>query len=226
MKERENDVLSPCTEADEETRKRTTPFARNVMIAFLLFLVAVSLLVLWLVFRPDNKKESYSLLTIEAISELTTVQCRYHNVSVYEDSGGLLGFGSQYVWFEYDVIVDVGIDVNQVRIEQPDEAGIVRIYLPPAEIQGAEVVEETVSKPVHQLGWFASLSPDEETAIMKDGVEKLKNDAETKAIITQADASAKNIIEKYVKNMGTLIGENYTVEWMEDPNIAPNSTEA
>ena len=148
------------------------------------------------------------------ISELTTLECRYHNVAVRRYTDSFLGMEDQYVWFEYDVIVDVGIDINQVRIEEPTENGVVRIYLPPAKILGAAEDKATIFKPVCDLGVLAELTADEERQIINEGIQKLKEDAKTQEVIYQAYSSAKNVLEQYVINMGKLMGEDYSVEWL------------
>ena len=151
------------------------------------------------------------------ISELTTLQCRYHNVSVCDKEGNLLGVGKKYVWFEYDVLVDVGIDIDEVRIENPTDDGVVKIYLPPAKILGAKADKATIYKPVCELGPLTEFPQDEQMQIVNAGIEKLKNDAKTEEVIRQAYSSAKEVIEQYVMNVGKLIGEEYTVEWVEKP---------
>lgn len=180
--------------------------------------IATILLGAWFIFRPDNRTDNHNLFNIEMISELTTVECRYHNVAVRDNEGNFLGVGKQYVWFEYDVIVSVGIDINDVQIQEPTADGVVKIYLPPAKILGAKEDKSTISKPVCELGAFTELTADEERQIINEGIQKLKNDAKTQEIIYQAHNSAKDTIEQYVINMGELIGKEYTVEWLKTPN--------
>lgn len=220
-----------------QAKKKWTPFIRNLVISGLSLVIALLLLGFWFIVRPDNKTEQHNLFNIEMISELTTLECRYHNVSVYEYDGeilgGILGSTSRYVWFEYDVIIDVGIDIHEVRIEDPTDNGVVRIYLPPAKILGAAEDKSTISKPVYEIGvWGSDLTADEERQIIHDGIEKLKNDSKTQEVINEAYNSAKDVLEQYVVNMGKLIGEEYVVEWIKvsdsvqtPTDSAPASTE-
>lgn len=216
-----------------QAKKKWTPFIRNLVISGLSLVIALLLLGFWFIIRPDNKTEQHNLFNIEMISELTTLECRYHNVSVYEYNGGLFGSTSRYVWFEYDVIIDVGIDIHEVRIEDPTDDGVVRIYLPPAKILGAAEDKSTISKPVYDIAICGSdLTADEERQIIHDGIEKLKNDPKTQEVINEAYNSAKDVLEQYVVNMGKLIGEEYVVEWIKvsdsvqtPTDSAPASTE-
>lgn len=199
-------------------RKNLNPLVRNSLIAIVLLAGAIILLAIWLIFRPDNKTNKHDLFNIETISELTTLECRYHNVAVRDKAGNVLTVGKQYVWFEYDVIIDVGIDINEARIEEPNAEGVVKIYLPPAKILGAAEDKSTISKPVCDLGWLTELTADEERQIINEGIQKLKSDAKTQEVIYQAYKSAQDVLEQYVINMGKLIGEDYTVEWIKVPD--------
>ena len=218
MEEMQNNPTVHKKAKEKKPRKKLNPFVRNLLISGVLLAVTVILLAAWFIFRPDNKTNKHDLFNIEMISELTTLECRYHNVAVRDKAGNFLGVGKQYVWFEYDVIVDVGIDINEVRIENPTEDGVVKIYLPPAEILGAAEDKATISKPVCDLGAFTELTADEERQIINEGIQKLKSDAKTQEVIYQAYNSAKDVLEQYVINMGKLIGEDYTVEWIKVPD--------
>ena len=225
MEEIRNSPSADKKAKEKHPRKKRTPFIRNLLISCVLLAITAILLSAWLVFRPDKKAEKHDLFNIEMISELTTLECRYHNVAVRDIEGNALSVGKQYVWFEYDVIVKVGIDTTKVKIEEPNADGVIKIYLPPAEILGADADESTISKPVCDLGLFTELTVAEERQIISEGVEKLKNDKKTDEIIRLADNSAKNVLEQYVINMSKLIGEEYTVEWIEVPKDIQAATD-
>lgn len=208
---------------EKKQSKNPNPFIRNLWISITMLAIAAILLFTWFIFRPDNYTEKHHLFNIEMISELTTLECRYHNVAVRDQEGNMLSVGKQYVWFEYDVIVDVGIDINEVRIEEPNAEGVVKIYLPPAKILGASEDKATISKPVCDLGWLTELTADEERQIINEGIQKLKSDAKTQEVIHQAYNSAKDVLEQYVINVGRLIGEDYTVEWIKVPDDPTDS---
>ena len=205
-------------------KKKLNPMQRNLLISIVLVGVIIVVLFAWFTFRPDNKTDIHDYFSAEMVGELTTLQCRYHNVSVHDKEGGALGIGKQYVWFEYDVIVDVGIDIKQVKIEGPSDEGVIKIYLPPIEILEAKPDMGTIKKPVHDVAWGADLTTDEEHKIINAGTEKLKTDAKTKEIITQAQENAKDVLERYVINVGKLVGEDYRVEWIKDSDSNLNAS--
>ena len=225
MDEMQNNPTVHKKPKEKRQRKKLNPFVRNLLISGIMLATALVLLSAWFIFRPDNKTEKHDLFNIEMISELTTLECRYHNVAVRDKEGNALTVGKQYVWFEYDVIIDVGIDINEVKIEEPNADGVVKIYLPPAKILGAAEDKATISKPVCDLGWLTELTADEERQIINEGIQKLKNDAKTQEVIHQAYNSAKDVLEQYVINVGKLIGEDYTVEWIKVPDDVKVTTD-
>lgn len=215
---------SPAICDEGQAKEKLNPFIRNLLISLVLLASTAILLSAWFIFRPDTKTNTYNLFSIETISELTTLECRYHNVAVRDNEGDWLGIGKQYVWMEYDVILKAGVDIDKVQIEEPTNDGVVKIYLPPAEIFSASDDKTTIFKPVCELGPFTTLTADDERRIISEGIEKLKNDTATKEVISQAYISAKKVLEQYVINVGKLMGENYTVEWLDSPKDAQVST--
>lgn len=215
MEEIQNNTIIHSDIEVKNQKKKLNPFVRNLLISCVLLAITAIVLSTWFIFRPGNKNVNHNLFNIETISELTTINCRYHNVAVYDKEGKALGVGEQYVWFEYDVIVEAGIDVDKVRIEEPTSNGVVKIYLPPARIFGARVDKSTISKPVCDLGPFTKLTANDELNIVYEGIEKLKDDVKTQEIINIAYNSAKDVVEQYVVNIGKSVGEKYTVDWIE-----------
>lgn len=225
MGEMQNNLTAHKKSKEKKQCRKLSPFARNFLISGIMLATVLILLSAWFILRPNNKTEKHDLFNIEMISELTTLECRYHNVAVRDKEGNALTVGKKYVWFEYDVIIDVGIDINEVKIEEPNADGVVKIYLPPAKILGAAEDKATISKPVCDLGWLTELTADEERQIINEGIQKLKNDAKTQEVIHQAYNSAKDVLEQYVINVGKLIGEDYTVEWIKVPDDVKVTTD-
>ena len=211
-------INSPVTKDKKKFFKDFTPLGKNIFIAVIIVLVAVVLLICLRAFSPYNKTKKHDWFNIETISELTSIECRYHNVAVYDKEKGWFGSGDQYVWMEYDVIVEVGIDTNKVKFEESVKKNEFRIYLPPAEILSAIEDKDTIFKPVCDIGAFADFTVEQERQIIAEGTEKLKNDEVTEGILARAHKSAKEIIEKYVIDIGKLIGEEYSVVWVDNPD--------
>ena len=228
MDEMQTSVVNHETENVSEikpVKEQIRPSKKNIIIACALLLLAVVALIICLCNKPDAVQDDHEVISIELISELTSLECRYHNVSIYKEDGNIFGIGKKYVWFEYDVIVKAGIDMEKVRIEQLTEDGVIKIYLPPAEILSVDVDEATIQKIVEEVGAFTEITTDEEMLIIQDGVNKLRNDETTHEVIYQAYLSAKKIIEKFVMNQGEMMGKTYTVEWVQDTDNVQNSTD-
>ena len=213
--------ISTTQEIAETTNKKKSfkdlsPLSKNSLIAVIMVVITAVILCSLSAFKLDRKKEEHNLSEVKIISELSTVQCRYRNVAVYEKKGGILGVGGQYVWFEYDVIVDVGIDTEKVKIKEEKATDIIRIYLPPADIHSVIVDKETIKKPVCELAAFTEITADEESQIINSGLEKLRKDIKEEVTV-YAYNSAKRIFEQYVDNLNKLEGNNYRIVWVDNP---------
>ena len=111
---------------------------RNIGIFVILILVAILIVIF-----PEFKREDISTVefsAVDKICELSTLRCYYHDVAEYEKQPdglfqyGLFKYGYKKFWIEYDGIVELGIDVDKVQVNQPDENNIVYVYVPDARI--------------------------------------------------------------------------------------------
>ena len=73
---------------------------------------------------------------------------------------------------------------------------------------------ESMGEPLIETGFMTEVTKEEETEALakaqSDMVESAKND---ETMLKQAKERAKKLIEGYIKNVGELIGEEYTVVW-------------
>lgn len=168
----------------------------------------------------QNQQPNFS--GVKEVAKLSTLECYYHNVAKFhkDADGWLFGWvdiGEKNMWFEYDGIVQMGIDVEKVSISSPDANGVVAITIPEVEILGhPDIDPESMTDPIEINGLLTTISADEKTQILKDAqsnlVETAKNDTVAKA---QATERAKNLLEQYVKNASKAIGRSYTVKWVQ-----------
>lgn len=155
---------------------------------------------------------------ISSVCQLATLKCYYHNVAKAEtEASGFfkwLGVGYKKMWLEYDGTVDLGIDASRVNVGEPDTGGKIRIMIPDAQVMSSDVVIESMGQPLIDTGFMTKVTKEEETEALakaqSDMVESAKND---EAMLKQAKERAQNLIEGYIKNVGELIGEEYTVIW-------------
>lgn len=156
------------------------------------------------------------------IAELASLECYYHNVAKYhKDADGILfGFGSigeKNMWFEYDGIVRMGLNIDKVSISEPDANGVVTVTIPAVEILGhPDIDTASMTEPIEENGLFTSLTASERsealTTAQANLLETANNDDRSKA---QASERAKSLLEQYVKNTGEALGKSYTVKWAQ-----------
>lgn len=158
----------------------------------------------------------------EAIAELSTLDCYYHNVAEFnrQADGGifsLINYGYKRAWFEYTGTVRMGIDAYKVTISQPDANNVVTVGVPKARLIGEpDVDEESMSEPIVETGTFTQLTADDKTEMLSAAQQDMKETAGSdEALLAQAKTRAKDILEQYVKGVGDRIGESYTVKFVD-----------
>lgn len=64
---------------------------------------------------------------VNRICELSTLRCYYHDVASFKDNPkpifkyGLFKYGYKKYWMEYEGIVEIGIDMDEVEVNQPNK---------------------------------------------------------------------------------------------------------
>ena len=170
----------------------------------------------------ENKGKNDEFSKIKAVCELATLKCYYHNVAEYEQEAWdifkhLGNFGYKKIWIEYSGIVEVGVNVAKVKISPADDSGIVKVFIPEAEILNVDFDMDSISDPITETGLLTNVSTDEKTKAFGVAQEDMKKAAaEDESMLLQAKERAKKIIESYVKNVGEEIGKEYSVEWVEE----------
>lgn len=200
-------------------------FLRNMIISVLL-IAAVLVLTAAIYSGGADKKthEIADIASVDKICELATLKCYYHDVAEYEKQAeGIFKYrpfkyGYKKVWIEYDGIVDVGIDVSDVQINEPDRKGIVRIYVPDAKILSVSADKDTMSEPLADKGIFTKITAEDKNKAFADAQATMQKNAEADAgMLAQAKNNAKELLEQYVINVGEQTGKTYKVEWLEKP---------
>lgn len=168
------------------------------------------------------EKQEADFSEVKAICELATLRCYYHNTAeLKRESSGILRYlgnvGYKKAWIEYDGIIRLGIDASQVKITTPEPGETtVKVYVPEAEIMDVTFDSDSMVEVVSESGWFTSISTEEraeaQAQAQKILEERANNDASLKE---QATNRAKDIIKRYIINIGKQIGIDYTVEWTD-----------
>ncbi len=207
---------------DENDKKILT--ANLKIFAVLAVIAAVVLLIPPNVHRDTGKNAEISeFAAVDKICELATLKCYYHDVAEYEKQAeGLFKYrpfkyGYKKVWIEYDGIVEVGIDVNEVQVSEPDRKGVVSIYIPDAKVLNVSADKDTMSEPLIDKGIFTTITAEDKNKAFADAQATMQKNAESdRSILVQAKNNAKELLEQYIINVGEQMGRKYTVEWRNE----------
>lgn len=209
----------------KEKKKKKTDWL-SIVVMILLF---VAIAATWLIPVVHNRQEELfdtnEFSAVDKICELATLKCYYHDVAELkkEPKGpfklGVAQYGYKKLWMEYDGIVQVGIDVNEVKVNSPDKDGVVRIYVPEARILDVSAQIDSMKDPISDTGWFTSIKTEEKAEAFADAQTKMKEEAQSNgSILSQAQNNAKELLKQYVINVGKQINKQYTVQWVDNSN--------
>ena len=167
-----------------------------------------------------NQKKEADFSGVNAVCELATLKCYYHNVARAEMEArgvfGFLGTGYKKLWTEYSGVVEFGVDVNKVSISKPDKNGVVKVAIPDAKMTNVYLDENSMTEPLTDTGIFTEITKEEETIALAEAQDNMERTAQNnEALLSQAKERAKSLIEGYIKNVGEQLGETYTVEWVD-----------
>lgn len=202
--------------------KKNNMLLRNFIIGLFLIVLAFTILLIPNIFEKEAPIVP-EFSAVDKICELATLKCYYHNVLENEKQPdglfkyGLFQYGYKKFWMEYDGTVKVGINVNDVVINPPDEQGVVRIYVPEAKILAVDVVPESMSDIIADTGVLTVITSEDQAKAYSHAQENMRMGAETDtSILNAAHKNAKELLKQYVIKVGAQIGQNYTVEWLKD----------
>lgn len=157
----------------------------------------------------------------QRIAELGTLECTFHNVAeLYNDGTDMLfgiNVGYKKAWFEYDGTVELGVDVSKVKIEGPDANNVVTISIPRAQVLGTPDADESSFSGIYaDTGMFTSISAFDKTEAYKVAQSNMREAAESnEALLGQAKNRAKELLARYVMNVGKEQGQNYEVRFVD-----------
>lgn len=201
-----------------ENKKKIRILKVNIIIFCILAIIAI------VIFKfPDSKKEAVEEVNFSDVSkicELATLRCYYHDVAEFQkDSTGLFSYGAKKMWMEYNGVVSVGVDVEQVKVETPTDDGVVKIYVPQAIILDINADKTTISDPIEETGILTKITADEKAQAFSAAQATMRENAESDTkLLNQAHNNAKELLKQYVLTVGKQIGQNYTVQWIENTN--------
>lgn len=192
--------------------------------------------VMFILFFPHSNNPTKLNLSeyssVNTICELATLKSFYHNVAMYEEKpdggnkiindivfwpfGAYTKVGYKQFWLEYSGIVETGIDASQIKINGPDDQGVVEIFVPDAKVLSVYADENSLTEPLSEYGWFTSISGKEKTEAFSSAQTAMRQEAEKDAsLLKRAKENAKVLLERYVINTGKEVGLKLSVKWSE-----------
>lgn len=162
--------------------------------------------------RPDTAK-------LQAICNLATLECYFHNVAKSETQGiWNLNPTKKTFWVEYTGTVKIGIDVSQVKCEI--DGNRVSITIPKAKVLSIGLDDATYNED----SFYAEkntilngkISAEEQTAAVHEAQTQMRISAESnESIMLAAQDRAKEMIENYFKQLGDFSEKEYSITWIE-----------
>lgn len=166
--------------------------------------------------KEQKTVEEPKVSQVKAICELAVMDCYYHNVAKYfeEDASGIwLWKKDKKFWIEYSGVVRIGIDASQVQMEVKDKQ--VEITMPKARVMNCTVDAATLNTDSFIVASdSAKVEAEDQTKAFEEAQKNMEMEAAgDAALLANAQQRAQNLLEEYVKNVGSVTGTEYTITW-------------
>ena len=166
--------------------------------------------------KEQKMVEEPKVSQVKAICELAVMDCYYHNVAKYfeEDASGIwLWKKDKKFWIEYSGVVRIGIDASQVQMEVKDKQ--VEITMPKARVMNCTVDAATLNTDSFIVASdSAKVEAEDQTKAFREVQKNMEEEASgDSALLAAAQQRAQNLLEEYVKNVGSVTGTEYTITW-------------
>lgn len=156
---------------------------------------------------------------MRTICELAVMECYYHNVAKYfeeEAEKGFLGIGKKdkRFWIEYSGTVKLGIDASKLKVEVADTR--ITVAIPKAKVLSCDLDDTSLTKDSFIVDKdSADVTAEDQTKTMKEAQEALLAAASAnEELLANAQQRAQGLIEDYIKNIGSIAGKEYSVQWV------------
>lgn len=170
--------------------------------------------------RDAEKEAVPDVNKIKSICELAALRCYYHNVakSVKESGTGLfhLGEKDRVFWIEYTGIVEISFQAELIEIES--DGSEIRITLPPPQV--VCMVEQNSwnadSYVISKDQWFQKnpITAADQTKAIEEAQTEMKKEVENNSsLLNTAKQQAKDLIENYINQIGSVTGRKYYIVW-------------
>ncbi len=197
-------------------------YLKIVIALLILAIIGMGVAIYLNIATEEVVKKNAEYNSVSKICELATLKCYYHNVaSNKQESNKLFKIGYKKYWVEYSGVVEIGIkDSTKIQINESDENNVVKIYVPDVEVLNIDSDKMSIGDPITDTGAFTKItSEDKTTAYSAAQTEMKEKVAEDIALLSQAKNNAKKLLEQYVINVSKQLGQEVTVEWLDEPIV-------
>lgn len=166
--------------------------------------------------RPEPKPV-LSEEGIKGICEQAALKCYYNNVAKIEKKADNIFQKDREMWIEYEGVVTLGIKMDELLIEISENT--VTLVLPAISILSSEITNISENSYVTSTdGWLIKnpITTEEQNEAVSSSQEAMKDSVRNNAsLFAKAEQNAKSIIENYIKWLGEIGGQEYTIVWKE-----------
>ncbi len=190
-------------------------------------LLVILLLICVTACKKDNIELEKSLSKMTLTGDLITKKVYYHNVAEYDGSNSnffrkLLGIDKK-AWIEYTGLVDLGIDLTQVKVTT--EGKKIHVLIPKTKIskptvkntKNDDIVIYNSDGSILNLGEVSASEGTEAVGVAQTTmVESVQKDTQ---LLRMAQLRAKNVLEAKIKSFIEASDSSYYIEWEYADNI-------
>ena len=203
---------------------------------FLFIILSIGLLTACGTMKGINTDVQPELSQIQAICNLSTLECYYHTVGSIKknktDDKQVIDFlkKDRTVWIEYTGIAKIGIDMSKVKMEVNGDS--IQITIPDAELLSIAVDEGSFNEDsfyISEDDWLVknTVTADLQSQAIDNGQSEIMvNVLSNRSIMNNARIRAQRLIKKYIDEIGEVAGIKYNITWKyEDGTISSNIPE-
>lgn len=190
---------------------------KKIIIIIVISLIAI--IGLRFVCLPKKIDKKPELSQVRAICNLATLKTYYHNVAKLDKNKDWIFQKDRELWIEYTGIATIGIDMSNV--EMSIDGDKVVVVLPKAKLLSIDIDEEKINEDSYfysqdnALLFKNKITAEEQTDAINQAQNEMKNNVEENTqLLKMAQERAKDLIERYINQLGELSKVTYNIEWV------------
>ena len=188
---------------------------KKILIIVVSIIVIIGIIAIMCLPRKINKQPELS--QIRAICNLATLKTYYHNVAKLEKKKDWILQKDRDLWIEYTGITTIGIDMSKVEMKVENEK--VTVTLPMAKLLSIDIDEDKIDQKSYvysqdNIVFKNEITAKDQSEAIKQAQDNMKKEVEENPqLLKIAQERAKDLIERYIKQLGELSGNTYKIEW-------------